>query len=190
MYNIDRGEMPPTNATNDATHQIRTAAGRIGMGYFYNDPNLTITTDDYIEDLEVFTCPSSDYVLSSKSIKSDWDAGSATPTTYIYRAESGYADDTTKATLMLSDARPAIVMDYNYTGATSGYNHRGEYVNILFKNGNVKGVENEIGPGNPDPDGQLTLGGTGTTWGPVNRDYLFHHVDGVGNLDGGADYYQ
>jgi prepilin-type N-terminal cleavage/methylation domain-containing protein len=148
LYNIDRGIMPPTadafplSGNNEATNQIGVSGATIvpvGLGYFYNDPNLTITTDDYIDDFAVLACPSSNYVLSSQEIKSDWNADNDTFSTYIYRAESGYPSG--EETLILSDAKPAIVMDYNRRD-TNEYNHQEDYVNILFRNGYVKGVEN------------------------------------------------
>lgn len=141
MHNIDHGWPPadPVTLNNEATNIIKTVAGDIsGLGYLYGK---------YIEDFAVLTCPSSDYISSPQVIKNNWDAPAETICTYIYRAESGYTDDPTRATLMLSNAKTAIVMDYNddsYNAGDGAYNHRGDVVNILFRNGNAKIVENVI----------------------------------------------
>jgi len=154
------------------------------MGYFYNDPELdeelatATTSDDYIEDFAVFVCPSSERYRNPTDLKDKWKwkGPSSSPentfSAYIYRAESGYPAG--KETLMLSDAKPAIVMDYNYydtaTPADSKYNHKGEYVNILFRNGNVKGVENKDSTGATNKDGLLTLGASGQTEDDIFED--------------------
>ncbi|MCK4904858.1 prepilin-type N-terminal cleavage/methylation domain-containing protein [bacterium] len=187
MYNIDIGEMPTTEdippvglPNNDATDKIGDAGTSIvpiGMGYFY---------DKYIEDFTVFVCPSSDYLRDPKAIKQLWDADNDTYSSYIYRAESGSNEG-----LMLADSKPAIVMDYNDITDSNDkkYNHKGKYVNILFRNGNVKGVENKDDT-EPNKDGQLTLGGEDMLTGTVNINTLFRHVSGGGILIGGADSYQ
>jgi prepilin-type N-terminal cleavage/methylation domain-containing protein len=180
MFNIDLGEMPPTenDPVYEATNKIGDGGATItpiGMGYFYYD--------EYVEDFTVFVCPSSDYLRDSQTLKSNWTANNDTESSYIYRAKSG------DSTLTLSDAKPAIVMDYNNT--TGLYNHKGEYVNILFRNGNVKGVENKVHRADEttSKDGQLTLGGSGEETDPVTKDSLFRDMDGT-TLEGGADYYQ
>lgn len=189
MYNIDHGQMPTTIYDAGliyypATNQIRTSAGdRIGLGYFYKGPS---DTEGYIEDFAVFVCPASNYV-SNAEIKGDWNA--TTPSlnifsAYIYRAESGNSPG-----LMLSDSKPAIVLDYNdITVSPNKYNHQGEYVNILFRNGNVKGVENKDGSNDPKPNGQLTRGGDGVG-GVVTLSTLFQDLCGT-SLCGGADNFQ
>lgn len=171
-YNIDVGRMPPTVPPNHrATHNIKTAADSIvGLGYFYNDPNLGITTDDYIDDLSVFVCPSSSYIFSGREVANNWNQTPDidTPTTYIYRAQSG------ASSLILSDARPAIVMDYNCR-TCSEYNHNEEYVNILFKNGNVRGVENilDTDTNPPTTDRILTIESVATT----EKNRVFRNAD-------------
>ncbi len=162
MYNIDIGEMPPTpiNAgIHEATNLIKTAAGdNVGLGYFCEGSS----GDTYIEDFSTYVCPSSDHVCDAQQVKIKWDADNETISTYIYRAEAGNNEG-----LMLSDSKGAIVMDYNYT-TDNEYNHKGESVNILFKNGNVKAVQNR-----PDKDGELTLQGTT----PGDKDDLFENAD-------------
>ena len=177
MYNIDRGEMPPTDAvtgTNVATNIIKTGTGVVvGLGYFYNDPDpATATTlDDYIEDFAVFVCPSSDHVGDAQELRTNWGTPPAY-STYIYRAESGYPVG--EETLMLSDSKPAIVMDYNEISSSPGkYNHKGESVNILFKNGYVKAVQNKYSSGAPNKDGTLTLQADT----PAGKDTLFLNAD-------------
>lgn len=181
MYNIDRGEMPPTVAIDNlATNIIKIAAGdRVGIGYFYNDPILGITTDDYIDDFAVFVCPESDHIGSAQELKGQWANPSPNAvSSYIYRAKSGYGandtEDQSVGILMLSDAKPAIVMDYNdiSNAADKKYNHKGEYVNILFRNGYVKGVENKNAAGDVDRDGKLTLLGVA-----ASRNALFKNAD-------------
>ena len=155
MYNIDQGSMPPTitlsNPSNPylATNQIQNASPlyRVGLGYFYDDPSLNITSDNYIEDFGVYVCPASDYANNAKTLKADWVANNNTYSAYIYRAESGYRNPPPNFTLLLSDAKSAIVMDYNNASGGGNYNHNEEYVNILFKNGYVKGFDNL-----PDPN--------------------------------------
>ncbi len=94
---------------------------------------------------------------------------------------------------MLSDSKPAIVMDYNYNDTAAPqnnkYNHKGEYVNILFRNGYVKGVENKDDTGASNKNGQLTLGGRDMGGGTVDIDELFRYLCS-GVLCGGADNYQ
>jgi prepilin-type N-terminal cleavage/methylation domain-containing protein len=179
MYNIDRGGMPSTSdafsGIDTATNQIGKAGTPIipiGLGYFYNK---------YIEDFAVFVCPSSssNNLRDPQFLKREWTAENDTFSAYIYRSGSGGNTE-----LMLADSKPAIVMDYNVRGAGSNYNHKGEYANILFKNGNVKGVENKLYNGTPDKDGQLTLNGAA-----LDKDDLFRHMSGT-LVDGGADYYQ
>jgi len=165
MYNIDRGEMPTTleiTGNNVATNQIGIGGGAttvpVGMGYFYDDPIANINTDNYIEDFATFICPSSENYRDPQTIKNDWTNKSNTFSAYIYRSASG------TSVLMLSESKPAIVMDYNdITITPTNYNHKGEFVNILFRNGNVKGVENKNYDNTPNKDGRLTLGGASPT---------------------------
>ncbi len=180
MYNIDHGWMPPTedafSGNNYATNLIKTTNTsppvHVGIGYFYYN--------NYIEDFGACVCPSSSYLKEPQVIKNNWTNDLNTFSAYIYRAESGQ-----NTGLMLSDSRPAIVMDYNdINPATPLYNHKGEYVNILFKNGYVKGVQNKNYAGTPNINGQLTLGGVA-----ADEDNLFRHLCGT-TLCGGADNYQ
>ena len=167
MYNIDLACMPTTEeffvpGTNTATNQISESGTPGGMGYFY---------DEYIEDFAVFVCPSSSSadLRNPKILKQNWDNANDTFSAYIYRAESG------GNTLILSDSEPAIAMDYNdiRDPTDEKYNHKGEHVNILFRNGYVKGVDNKDDAGESSPDGQLTLGGDAT-----DEDELFTNADG------------
>ncbi len=192
MYNIDTGEMPTTEeffvaGTNTATNQLADSGTPGGMGYFYDDPAVPSNNkNDYIEDFAVFICPSSENYRDPETLKNDWLTPQNTFSAYIYRAASGAGGNE----LMLSESKPAIVMDYNdITGATPKYNHSGEYVNILFRNGNVKGVENKDDTGASNKDGQLTFGGTDAGGGTVDIDELFRH-ESAGVLIGGADNYQ
>ncbi|MDD5454399.1 MAG: prepilin-type N-terminal cleavage/methylation domain-containing protein [Candidatus Ratteibacteria bacterium] len=192
MYNIDNGEMPPTGdafaGTNTATNIIKTNSGAVvGLGYFYSGPSMGAygAYGNEIEGAEVFVCPSSNYVGDVNELISNWinPPAEGTICTYIYRAESGG-----NPALRLSDSKPAIVMDYN-NKANNEYNHRGDSVNILFKNGNVKVVQNLDDGGEPDPNGRLTLGGTDAAGGTVDINELFRHESGS-VLIGGADSYQ
>ena len=197
MYNIDHGEMPttitpaaplnPYVATNQIQHTSPTYP--VGLGYFYKGPS---DTEGYIEDFAVFVCPASSYV-SNAEIKQNWNATAPSLdvfSAYIYRAESGNSPG-----LMLSDSKPAIVLDYNNANPPAtctncaGLNHQGEYVNILFRNGNVKGVENTDDTGASNKNGQLTLGGIDMGGGAVDIDELFRYAPG-GVLSGGADNFQ
>jgi len=163
MYNIDHGEMPPAPPANTATNIIKTSGGNIvGLGYF----SEAGSGDTYIEDFSTYVCPSSDHVGNAQELRTNWGTPPAY-STYIYRAESG------GSTLMLSDSKPAIVMDYNdISGASPQYNHKGESVNILFKNGNVKAIQNKLTTGEPNKNGTLTLGGDA-----ADRDELFKNAD-------------
>lgn len=144
MYNIDHGSMPwsPPPGSCLATVKIKEVDyvpfSTSGLGFFYEG--------GYIDDFAVYLCPSSNYLRDPKELKKTWQADDVTFCTYIYRGTSGY--ELGEATLILSDARPAIVMDYNCL-ALNKYNHKGEYVNILFRNGYVKGVQNPPDPSIP-----------------------------------------
>ncbi len=181
MYNIDLGEMPSTPLggsplISEATNQIGIAGTPIvpvGLGGFYNAPT-SATSDDYINDFSTYACPSSDYLRDPNIIKNNWNGNNDTSSSYIYRAESG-----NNPGLRLSDSKPAIVMDYN-NKTDSKYNHKGEYLDILFRNGNVKGVENPT-----DVSYTLTLQATST----AEKDRVFRKLC-TGVLCGGADNFQ
>ena len=181
MYSIDVGRIPPGTGPGSrfaGNYLKRTPGGTVrlnGLGYFYNDPNLTVTIDDYIEDLAVFACPSSNYARDAKKIKEDWNADNETVCAYIYRAQAGYSplNMPDRNFWNLADVKPAMVMDYNLV-TTSEYNHQNEYVNILFKNGNVKGVQNIDDNASADLDDKiLTL----ETLINSERDRVFENAD-------------
>ena len=152
MYSTDFGQLPWTpppgsEAADDRLKGPYKAPGTplIGMGALYDE--------GYIEDFAVYICPSSNYMRNPKRLKQLWNNATIVdvPTAYIYRSRSGGSNNTT-----LSDMKPAIVMDYNVdeslqasppANPTIRLNHKGKYVNILFRNGYVKGVQNP-----PDPN--------------------------------------
>jgi len=135
MYAMDHhGWLPPTAEPDQyASNQIKSPGGKIGLGYLILE---------YIPTTDSFVCPSNSGWTSKEKVRANWDANNITDCTYIYRAKSGNSE------LRLDRAKPALVMDCN-CASQDEYNHKGEYVNILFSDGHVKGVS--------DPKKTLTL---------------------------------
>ena len=152
MYAQDYdGKLPPTAGPNHyGTNQIKSLVpSKLGLGYLY--PN-------YLSNFGNYVCPSSNYAKDADVIKQNWEANQNTDSAYLYRATSGNGE------LKLDKTKPALVMEYNCV-SQSKYNHKGEYKNILFRDGHVNGVS--------DPKKTLTL--TGPT--AVETDRVFLEAD-------------
>ena len=138
MYAMDHdGNLPTTTEPNHYANWIIYNNGPIGNGI--------LIKKGYIN-AELVGCPSSDKRKPNK-VRDDWDSAVAAGagvvySAYIYRAKAGNSE------LRLDRAKPALVMDCN-CASQDEYNHKGEYVNILFSDGHVKGVS--------DPKKTLTL---------------------------------
>jgi len=134
MYASDNEQMyPPTTSSGCGNQRIRSIAqSKIGLGSLI--PQY-ITTD-------LMLCPSNSYKLTKEQVKSDWNNNQNTDSTYFYKGLSGgltnYKIDSAER-----KEKPAIVMDFNVTGNVKRWNHKQEYVNVLFTDGSVKGFINQ-----------------------------------------------
>jgi prepilin-type N-terminal cleavage/methylation domain-containing protein/prepilin-type processing-associated H-X9-DG protein len=106
---------------------------------------------EYVNTTDLMVCPSNNW-LKKEQVKSDWENDRNTDSTYQYRGLSGGLTNYKVDSGERRD-KPALVMDYNVKGAYNYFNHKGEYVNILFTDGSVRGFNNK--------DGKLTLDGPG-----------------------------
>jgi prepilin-type N-terminal cleavage/methylation domain-containing protein/prepilin-type processing-associated H-X9-DG protein len=117
---------------NVATNRIKNAgtpAVIVGLGHLIEEKYLN-------DGFKILTCPSNNYVLDGTVIETNWNAGSNTDGTYIYRGLSGELTSYFRESAS-REGRPALVMDYNNTTAPGTYNHNSKYVNILFDDGHV-----------------------------------------------------
>ena len=155
MYAQDNGGLPSTVAPNEgADERIRGGpVTPIGLG------RLLIM---YLGNVRTFGCPSSNYA-KPEQVQSAWNGSGTVVSAYFYRGLSGgltnyHIESAERA------QKPALVMDgnnesYNY------FNHKGEYVNILFVDGHVSGV--------PDTNRVLTVTGCD----PLEADRVFLEAD-------------
>jgi len=130
MYGQDNDQMYPTTLSNIANPAIKSiTAGRINLGKLI---------PQYINTTDIMVCPSNNWTKPQK-VKANWEANQNTDSTYLYRGLSGgltsYKIDSQERR-----EKPALVMDFIVAGAYNYFNHKGEYVNILFTDGSVKGV--------------------------------------------------
>jgi prepilin-type N-terminal cleavage/methylation domain-containing protein len=157
MYAQDNYQRyPPTVAPNQyANQRVRTSVqSKIGLG------NLV---PGYINTTDLVVCPSNDWTSKDK-VKSDWDNEVITDSTYFYRGLSGGLTSYNVDSGERRD-KPALVVGFNVTGNVNKFNHKGEYKNILFTDGGVRGV--------PDKEGILTLGDVT----PTEADRVFLEAD-------------
>ena len=141
MYAQDNGSLPSTVAPNEwADPRIRGGpVTPIGLG------SLRAM---YLGNVRIFGCPSSNFA-TPEQVQSAWNGSGDVTSAYLYRGLSGgltnyHIGSTERA------QKAALVMDGNVTGNYGTYfNHKGEYVNILFVDGHVSGV--------PDTNRVLTL---------------------------------
>lgn len=161
MYGQDNEQMYPDTVPpgNHANNRIYGTIP-IGLG--------RLIKNDYINNAEIFGCPSSNWIKPTQ-VKADWERSVANgigpaDSTYQYRGLSGGLT-TYKIDSQERREKPALVMDYNVTGNYNYFNHKGEYVNILFTDGHVRGV--------PDPQKVLTM----TDVTPEEADRVFLEAD-------------
>ncbi|MEM3405943.1 MAG: type II secretion system protein [Candidatus Pacearchaeota archaeon] len=157
MYAADNDQMYPyTGPLGYANNRIRTSSRKICLGDLI---------PQYINTTDLMVCPSNNWTTKEK-VKANWEANQNTDSTYFYRGLSGgltsYKVDSSERR-----EKPALVMDYNVRGAYNYFNHKGEYVNILYVDGSVKGI--------PDKEGKLTLPGPG----PTEADIVFEYADNL-----------
>jgi len=163
MYAADHDQMyPQTVAPNQyANNRIRSLVQpQIGLGYLI---------PQYINTTDIMVCPSNNWT-SKEKVKANWEANQNTDSTYLYRGLSGgltsYKIDSQERR-----EKPALVIEYNVTGNYNYFNHKGEYVNILFTDGSVKGFVNQKTQNYPK--GILTL----TSPSPPEADRVFQEAD-------------
>ena len=102
-------------------NMIRDASGEyVGIGLFYSR----------LGNPEIYGCPSSNYAKAAQ-VREAYESGSAVESAYVYRPNL----KNQPGQLM------AFLMDFNLADANK-YNHRGEFVNILFSDGHVTGTPN------------------------------------------------
>jgi len=157
MYSQDYGSLPDTVAPNQyANPRLRSIAqSKIGLGKLI---------PDYISTTDIFVCPSNNKWTSKEIVKQKWENNQNTDCTYQYRGLSGgltnyHIESDERVT------KPALVTDLNVAGNANYFNHNGEYVNILFADGHVKGVT--------DPQKVLTQ----TDVTPAESDRVFLEAD-------------
>ena len=137
MYGQDNDQMYPKSPQDVANNRI--------YGVYPINHGLLLI-NGYINNAEIFGCPSSNWIKPQK-VKSDWERSVANgigpaDSTYLYRGLSGGLTNY-KIDSQERREKPALVMEYNVTGNYNYFNHKGEYVNILFTDGSVKGFINQ-----------------------------------------------
>lgn len=144
MYAADNDQMyPKTGGNNYANNRIKSiTTPKIGLGKLI---------PQYINTTDLMVCPSNNWTKKEK-VKADWEANQNTDSTYLYRGLSGGLTSY-KVDSQERREKPALVMDLNITGNINEWNHKKEYVNILYIDGSVKGV--------PDKERKLTSAGPG-----------------------------
>ncbi len=121
---------PTVDSLNPPTRRIRDFEAfprgpEIGLGKLFKT--------EYLHNPAKMGCPSSNHARPSE-VKLNWNSGGRRiDSAYFYRGQAG------ENSLNLGTAKPALVMDYNRSDAGL-YNHKGEYVNVLFTDGIVKGA--------------------------------------------------
>lgn len=160
MYAADNDQMYPKTTVSDyANNAIKSiTTPKIGLGKLI---------PQYINTTDLMVCPSNNWTTKEK-VKANWEANQNTDSTYLYRGLSGgltsYKVDSSERR-----EKPALVMDYNVRGNYNYFNHnKGEYVNILFTDGSVKGIPNT--KTTDYPEGILTL--TDVTPSEADRTFL------------------
>lgn len=109
-------------------NMIRDASGEyVGIGLFYSR----------LGNPEIYGCPSSNYAKPAQ-VRETYESGGAVESAYVYRPNLKN----------LTGQLMAFLMDFNLADVNK-YNHRGEFVNILFSDGHVVGT--------PNSDDRLTL---------------------------------
>ena len=132
MYAQDNGGLPSTVAPNEWADEIirRGPVTPIGLG------RLLIM---YLGNVKLLGCPSSNYA-KPEQVYSAWNGSGTVISAYFYRGLSGgltnyHIESTERA------QKSALVMDGNVTGGYGNYfNHKVEYINILFGDGHVSGI--------------------------------------------------
>jgi len=145
MFAADNEQMYPANVGphHYANNRIRSLVQpQIGLGYLI---------PQYINTTDIMVCPSNNWT-KPQQVKTNWETNQNTDSTYQYRGLSGGLT-TYKIDSKERREKPALVMDFNVTGNINKWNHKREYVNILFTDGSVKGF--------PDKEEKLTLAGPG-----------------------------
>jgi len=153
MYGQDNEQMyPVTTSTGWGNPRIRSLVQpQIGLGYLI--PKYINTTD-------IMVCPSNNWT-KPQQVKTNWETNQNTDSTYLYRGLSGGLT-TYKIDSQERREKPALIMDFNVTGNYNYFNHKGEYKNILFTDGSVKGF----------PDPQKVLTSTDVSPPEANRVFL------------------
>jgi len=132
MYGQDNDQMyPVTTPSGYGNPRIRTSTQNLGLGRLI---------PQYINNIEIFGCPSSNYA-KPQDVKNAWNGPGVVDSAYLYRGLSGGLTNY-KIDSQERREKPALVMDYNRT-TTDWFNHKNEYVNILFTDGSVKGFINK-----------------------------------------------
>jgi prepilin-type processing-associated H-X9-DG protein len=163
MFAADHDQMyPQTVAPNQyANNRIRSLVQpQIGLGYLI---------PQYINTTDIMVCPSNNWT-SKEKVKANWEANQNTDSTYLYRGLSGGLT-TYKIDSQERREKPALVMDFNVTGNINKWNHKKEYMNILFTDGSVKGFVNQKTQNYPQ--GILTQ----TSPDPLEADRVFQEAD-------------
>ena len=156
MYAQDNAGLPSTIAPNEGADCLirEDPVTPIGLGRLFAT---------YLGVVRTFGCPSSNYA-TQEQVQSAWNGSGFVVSAYFYRGLSGgltnYRIDSIER-----KQKPVLVIDGNVSGDFNYFNHKDEYVNILFVDGHVGGV--------PDIEGVLTL----TDMIPSEADRVFLEAD-------------